>query len=54
MHSGLYPRPLDKHYSPRFSAEDFGLVVQVDDRDVAEVQALMRSEHAKEVSVVAD
>jgi hypothetical protein len=53
IHSGSYPRPLDKHYSPRFSAEDFGVVVEVEDRDVAEVQALLRSEHAKEVTVVA-
>jgi hypothetical protein len=53
IHSGSYPRPLDKHYSARFSAEDFGVVVEVEERDVAEVQALMRSEHAKEVNVVA-
>ena len=54
VHSGLLPRPLDKHYSSRFSAEDFGVVVEVEDRDVAEVQALMRAEHAKEVTVVSD
>lgn len=54
VHSGLAPRRLDKHYSPRFSAEDFGVVVSVADRDVAEVQALMRAEHAKEVTVVSD
>jgi len=54
VHGGLIPRPLDKHYSPRFSAEDFGVVVEVEDRDVAEVQALMRAEHAKEVTVVPD
>lgn len=53
VHSGLYPRPLDRHYSSRFSAEDFGVVVEVEDRDVAEVQALLRAEHAKEVTVVA-
>ena len=54
IHAGLLPRPLDKHYSARFSAEDFGVVVEVEDRDVAEVQALMRSENAKEVNVVAN
>ncbi len=49
---GLYPRPLDKHYSPRFSAEEFGVVVEVSDRDVAEVQSLLRAEAAKEVNLV--
>ncbi len=53
VHSGLYPRPVDKHYSSRFSAEDFGVVVEVADRDIAEVESLMRAENAKEVSVVA-
>jgi len=53
IHSGSYPRPLDKHYSARFSAEDFGVVVEVEDRDVDEVQSLMRAENAKEVTVVA-
>ncbi len=48
---GLYPRPLDKHYSSRFSAEEFGVVVEVSDRDVAEVQALLRAESAKEVEL---
>ncbi|MBW2232102.1 MAG: DUF3341 domain-containing protein [Deltaproteobacteria bacterium] len=49
---GLYPRPVDKHYDARFSAEDFGVVVRCDERDVAEVEQLMRSESAKEVSLV--
>jgi len=49
---GLYPRPLDKHYSSRFSAEEFGVVVTCEARDVAEVEALLRSESAKEVSLV--
>ena len=49
---GLYPRPLDKHYSQRFSAEEFGVVVSCEDRDVAEVEALMRAESAKEVTLV--
>ena len=46
---GLYPRPLDEHYSPRFSAEEFGVVVKCDERDVAEVESLMRGHNAKEV-----
>ena len=48
---GLYPRPLDEHYSPRFSAEEFGVVVECDERDVAEVEALMRGNNAKEVTL---
>jgi hypothetical protein len=42
----------DKAYSARFSAEDFGLVVECSDRDVAEVDALLRSHDAKEVTLV--
>jgi hypothetical protein len=49
---GLYPKSLDEHYDARFSAEDFGVVVRCDERDVAEVEQLMRSESAKEVSLV--
>lgn len=48
---GLYPRKLDEHYSPRFSAEEFGVVVNCEDRDVAEVEALMRGHNAKEVTL---
>jgi len=51
---GLYPRPLDKHYSMRFSAEEFGVVVECDDRDVAEVEALMRADKAKEITIAKD
>ncbi|MFK7898116.1 MAG: DUF3341 domain-containing protein [Myxococcota bacterium] len=51
---GLYPRKLDDHYSPRFSAEEFGVVVNCEDRDIAEVEALMRGHNAKEVSLHAD
>lgn len=47
--AGLYPRKLDEHYSPRFSAEDFGVVVRCDERDVPEVESLMRGHNAKEV-----
>ncbi len=42
----------DKGYGSRFSAEEFGLVVECSDRDVAEVDALLRSHDAKEVSLV--
>ena len=53
LHAGLYPRKLDEHYSPRFSAEDFGVVVECEERDVAEVESLMRGHNAKEVSLAA-
>ncbi len=50
---GLYPRfTMDKHYSPRFSAEEFGVVVSCRERDVAEVDALLRAQSAKEVTLV--
>ncbi len=42
----------DKAYSARFSAEDFGLVVGCPERDVPEIDALMRAHDAKEVTVV--
>ena len=51
MMGGLYPRKLDEHYSPRFSAEDFGVVVHCEERDVAEVESLMRGHNAKEVNL---
>ncbi len=50
---GLYPRPLDIPYSPRFSAEEFGIVVRCEDRDAAEVESLMRGHNAKEVKLEA-
>ncbi|HEY8122422.1 MAG TPA: DUF3341 domain-containing protein [Myxococcota bacterium] len=43
----------DAAYSARFSAEEFGLAVSCKDRDVAEVDALLRAHHAKEVNLVA-
>jgi Alternative complex III, ActD subunit len=43
---------LDKTYDKRFSAEDFGLVVRCRERDVSEIDALMREHHAKEVNLV--
>jgi len=42
----------DKAYSPRFSAEEIGLVVECAERDVAEVDALLRAHHAREVELV--
>jgi len=48
----LYPRKLDDVYDPRFSAEDFGVVVACQDRDVAEIEALMRDNGAVEVTLV--
>jgi len=43
---------LDSAYDTRFSAEEFGLVVRCGERDVAEIDALMRDHHATEVTVV--
>jgi hypothetical protein len=42
---------LDPAYSARFSGDEFGLVVEVTERDVAEVDGLLRTHHAKEVSL---
>ena len=42
----------DKGYDARFSAEQFGLVVDCPERDVAEVEALLRTHRAQEVSLV--
>jgi len=50
---GRLPRTkIDAAYSARFSAEEFGVSVNCRERDVAEVEALMRSHHAKEVNLV--
>ncbi|MEE3331052.1 MAG: DUF3341 domain-containing protein [Myxococcota bacterium] len=50
---GLYPRfKMDPGYSSRFSGEEFGVVVTCNDRDVAEVDGLLRSNSAKEVNLV--
>jgi len=43
---------LDAAYSPRFSAEEFGLAVRCQERDVAEIDGLLRDHHATEVSLV--
>lgn len=42
----------DPGYHKRFSAEEFGLVVGCGDRDVPEVDSLLRAHAAKEVSLV--
>ena len=42
----------DAAYHPRFSAEEFGLVVSCRDRDVTEVDALLKAHGSKEVNVV--
>lgn len=49
---GLYPRKLDPIYHQRFSAEDFGMVVSCRERDVQEIEELMRSHGATEVTLV--
>ena len=43
---------IDPAYSARFSADEFGLAVECLDRDVAEIEGLMRSQDAVEVSLV--
>jgi len=40
------------HYHPRFSAEDFGVIVTCQTRDVPELEALLRSHGAMEVTLV--
>jgi hypothetical protein len=50
----LYPRKLDAAYSSRFSAEEFGVVVDCREREVSEVDRLARAHHAKEVTLVAE
>jgi len=42
----------DRGYDKRFSGEEFGLVVGCRERDVAEVDALLRAHQAKEVNLV--
>ena len=51
---GRLPRfTRDAAYSARFSAEDFGVAVRCTERDVAEVDGLMRVHGAVEVNLVA-
>lgn len=52
IHGGLPNFKTSKAYSSRFSAEEFGVVVQCQDRDVAEVDALLRDFEATEVTLV--
>jgi len=49
---GLPKFKLDPAYSPRFSAEDFGVVVRCREQDVAEIDALLRKNDAMEVNLV--
>jgi len=49
---GLPSMRLDSHYDARFSAEDFGVSVRCRDRDVSEIDALLRSHGATEVTLV--
>jgi len=50
---GLPSMRLDPHYDARFSAEDFGVSVRCRDRDVSEIDALLRSHGAREVTLAA-
>jgi molybdopterin-containing oxidoreductase family membrane subunit len=43
---------LDPGYTARFSGEEFGLAVRCRDRDVAEIDGLLRDHDATEVSLV--
>jgi hypothetical protein len=52
IQGGLPSTKLHPAYSARFSGEEFGLVVDCKDRDVAEIDGLMRDHHATEVSLV--
>lgn len=52
IHAGLPSYRLHKAYNARFSAEDFGLVVRCRERDVAEIDGLLREHRATEVSLV--
>ncbi len=49
---GLPRLRMDPVYSARFSAEEFGVVVRCRDRDVAEIDGLLRGHGAREVSLV--
>ena len=42
----------DKAYDARFSAEEFGIAVGCSERDLSEVDALLRAHDAKEVNLV--
>jgi hypothetical protein len=48
----LAPKRLDAAYDKRFSAEEFGVAVHCEARDVEEIDSLMRQHTAKEVTVI--
>ena len=48
----LAPERLDAAYDKRFSAEEFGVAVHCEARDVEEIDGLMRQHTAKEVTVI--
>ena len=49
---GLPKFKLDKAYHPRFSGEEFGLAVTCRERDVQEIDGLLRDHSATEVNLV--
>ena len=49
---GLGRLKLDAAYSPRFSGEEFGLAVTCQERDVQEIDGLLREHSATEVNLV--
>jgi hypothetical protein len=50
--AGLPSFGLDKEYDKRFSGDEFGVVVRCLDRDVGEIDALLREHEATEVTLV--
>ena len=52
VNAGLPRLRLDPAYSARFSAEEFGLSVRCRERDVPEIDGLLRDHHATEVHLV--
>ena len=52
IHGRLLRYGKDDLYDPRFSAEDFGVVVTCQSRDVSELESLLRHHGAMEVNLV--
>jgi molybdopterin-containing oxidoreductase family membrane subunit len=52
IHGRLLRYEKDDIYHPRFSAEDFGVVVRCQSRDVPELESLLRQHGATEVNLV--
>jgi hypothetical protein len=53
IRKGRLPRMArDRSYRTRFSGEEFGLAVRCGERDVAEIDSLLRATHALEVDLV--